>query len=771
MFRALARMAYRHHWKVLAITVLVGLAAGFVGGPIAGLLKAGGFDDPASENVAARQALESGGGGDPTETIIALVHTDYNVVADSQAAAEVARVHAILAGDPGVGSVRDITEVRDPRLVSRDGHTTYLVAVPKPGTDDQRVATAHRLQNALGDDPHVTFGGQVVAQDQLGEQVRKDLGHAELLAFPILFLLLVFVFRSPVAAVLPLVVGALTVVLTFTGLRAVNNVTEVSIFALNLCTGLGLGLAIDYSLLMVSRYREELDLHGPGWEAMRRTLSSAGRTVAFSSLTVTAALASLLVFPLNFLWSMGAGGVLVTLSAATVALTVLPAILALLGRRIDALSIRPRSATSDATAGGWYRLAHGVMRRPLLIIVATGAALIVLGLPFLRIQFTSVDATDLPATASARMVDTALRQDFAGYHPSQVVIAVHAPRSDAAGAASIVAQVAKAPGVAGVGPAQPISDGVWRIDAQLADSNPFSTASRNTLASIRAISAPYHVEVAGQTASFEDLQTSLRNHVPAALLIVALATMVLLFAATGSIVLPLKSLMMNVLSLSATFGTLVLVFQDGRLQDVLGYTSQGALESTQPVLLFAIAFGLSTDYGVFLLTRIREAYTASRDTRESVAFGLERTGRIVTAAAALFCVAIGTFATSQVIFIKEVGIGTGLAVLIDATIVRALLVPSLMAVLGDWNWWSPRPLAWLHARLGLDRIEGGGEPDVAAPASPDAPAETPSDHSARDAVGGSISSRRAGAGVVLVAVGFAAAGVALLTIAAVRRRR
>jgi RND superfamily putative drug exporter len=487
------------------------------------------------------------------------------------------------------------------------------------------------------------------------------------------------------------------------------------VFALNMTTGLGLGLAIDYSLFMVSRYREELarrgvDGTGPAgrtqrWEALRATMRTSGRTVLFSSLTVAVALASLIVFPQRFLYSMGIGGASVALFAALVALVVLPAVLSLLGPRVNALSpaFLQRRAERDAKpmqAGFWYRLSRLVMRRPIPIATISAAVLIALGIPFFSIKFTSVDAQVLPTSATARQVDDVMRADFPPYRdtPIRLVIEGGGPRATA----SVVARVKRDPAIAAIEHPQRISAGLTAVDA-VAKAPFVSDTAKSTVKRIRDLPTPAGatVLVTGASAHFVDFQSSLEAHLPIALAIVVGATLVILFLMTGSVVLPVKSLVMNVLNLSAVFGILVLVFQHGNLEGLLGYTGQGALEQTMPILLFAVAFGLSTDYAVFLLSRIKEARDHGASDSESVAIGLERTGRIVTAAALLFSIAIGAFATSQIIFIKENGVGTALAVLIDASIIRALLVPSLMELLGKWNWWAPRPLRRLHERIGL----------------------------------------------------------------------
>ena len=703
MLDRLARLLVRRRRFALIASFVVVVAAGAFGGPVVGLLDTGDdFEDPASESVRVREAVATATGRSAAPDALVLVR--LGAPAGTPAASEKVERVVGLVRDPAVAEVLALRGAEPAQLLSKDRRSTYVVVTFKSSADED--AAAEALQERLAGEPGVIAGGGVVAFNQVGEQVQEDLARAELLAFPILFLLSLLVFRGVVAALLPLVVGMATILLTFTGLRLANEVEPMSVFAVNLVTGLGLGLAIDYSLFMVSRFREELERDGDRGAALRATLSTAGRTVLFSAVTVAAALAALIVFPLRFLFSMGVGGVLVALSAALVSLTLLPALLVALGPRVNALSFRrwrvaAHRDASQVRAGGWYRISQGVMRRPAPVAVAAAVLLIALGLPFLRIDFTGVDASVLPTERSARVVDDALRAEFPPGPTSPLIVLAGA--GEGSGAAAAVGEFARQlgglDGVAAVGrPEQ--AGGLWRVDV-VPEGAELSEPAKRLVEDARALAAPFPVQVGGSTAGFVDQQASLAARLPLALAVLAATTLVILFLMTGSVVLPVKALAMNLLTLSAAFGLLVLVFQDGRLEGLLAYESQGALEATQPILLFAVAFGLSTDYGVFLLTRIKEARDAGAGERESVAIGLERTGRIVTYAALLFCIAIGAFATSQVIFIKEVGVGTALAVLIDAFLVRALLVPSLMALLGRWNWWAPRPLARLHARLGL----------------------------------------------------------------------
>jgi uncharacterized membrane protein YdfJ with MMPL/SSD domain len=705
MFDSLARFANGNARRIGLFAIGFFLLAGAVGGGVASRLDPYGAEDPATETVKAMDRLEEAGLRVPAVIV---------VVKDAPVASPATRRRVVgleneVRERSDVATVSGYYDTHAPAFVSRDGDSTYFSVALKTTEDKAAQDAGANIADQLSADKGVLVGGPAVAQEQVNKQVEEDLRKAEMLAFPLLFLLSLLFFRSLVASVLPLMIGGLAIVGTFLILRVASEFASISIFALNLTTALGLGLAIDYSLFIVSRYREEIGKDGPGLAAMRRVLATSGRTVFFSSLTVAAALASLLVFPQRFLYSMGLGGSLVALFAATISLTVLPAVLTLLGTKVNAgapkfLQRRAEADARPAQAGFWYRLSRFVMRRPVPVATLSAAFLILLGLPFLGIKFNTVDPTVLPTSAGARQAYDVVSEEFPPYHETPIWIDLEGGGPKAS--AQLAAEVRKVDGVAAVLPPQRLAAGVTAIQAISA--NPFaSQASKDTVRTIRNLPEPAGSTalVSGATADFVDFQGSLDRHLPYALAIVIGATLIILFLMTGSVVLPIKSLLMNFLNLSAVFGLLVLIFQDGRLEGFLDYTSPGAIEQTMPILLFAVAFGLSTDYAVFLLSRIKEARDNGASDSESVAIGLERTGRIVTAAALLFAVAMGAFATSQIIFIKENGVGTALAVLIDASIIRALLVPALMELLGKWNWWAPAPLRRLHERWGIGEGE------------------------------------------------------------------
>jgi uncharacterized membrane protein YdfJ with MMPL/SSD domain len=711
MLERFASIVHRRRRRVLVIALLGIAVAGVFGVGVAKQLSPFGDSDPATQSVQAMDRYEAATGRQIDPGVVALV-----TVGDVHSAAAEHRVRGVeaeLRSSRDVATVSSYYDSHDPAMVSADGLSTYVVAYFRPRPDLRIQDDATRLETVFAGQRDVQLGGGAIAGAQVNTEVGGDLARAELIAFPVIFLLSLLFFRSLVASLLPPLLGGLAILLTFFALRIVSSFTDLSVFALNIVTGLGMGLAIDYSLFTVARYREEAVSTGFGLEALRRTLATSGRAILFSSVTVAAALASLTVFPQNFLFSMGLAGALVALVAAALALIVLPALLAVLGARVNALSPAwlQRAADRDARpieTGFWYRLSRFVVARPGRIALLAATVLVALGVPFASIRFLPVDASVLPPGASAYRVDAALRRDFPPGRTAPVEVVVGAPAGSRR-AAAIAARIRSLPDVSAVSPAQRAGRRLSLID--VAPSTPtYAAASRQLVHDVRSLRAPVYIGVAGDTAGYVDLEHSLGTHLPLVLALVVASTLAVLFVMTGSLVLGVKAVLMNALSLSAVFGLLVMIFQHGNLQGLLAYRSTGALDATQPILLFAIAFGLATDYGVFLLSRIKEAHDSGVPNNQAIAIGVERTGRIVTAAALLFSVAIGAFVTSSLVFIKELGLGTALAVLIDASVVRGLLVPSLMGLLGRWNWWAPDPLRRLYERSGRT----GSEPALGA---------------------------------------------------------
>lgn len=697
MLSSLAARITAHPKRVLLIAAGFAVLAAGVGGPVFGLLGAeGGFTDSDSDSARAEARVERASGTAPTAEVIALLSPGSPVrsAAGLEQVRELADEIAAIAGVESVASAADGGPAAD-RFTSTDGESTYLAATLSADVDAD--AVIERLDERLGDRDDVVLGGSALANEQLSDQISEDLGRAESLAFPILIVLSFIFFRGVRAALMPLIIGITTILGTFLVLRLINEVHELSIFSLNLVIGLGLGLAIDYTLFLLTRYREELARHGPGVQAVRATMATAGRTVVFSAATVALALATLTIFPLNFLQSMGIGGASVAVVAALASLTIAPAFFALWNVKLEA---RDRGGAHDR----WYRIAGRVMARPGAIAAVTAIVMVVLTVPSLRAVWTPVDIETVPEGLSARTVGDALAADFPGQDSSPVLVVAEARPGEEAEVRSLAERAAAVEGIESVQPPEQVGPETWRVEA-IAAGDAAGDAAREAVEELRSDPGPLPVLVGGEAAAFIDQQEGIGSRMPLAIVLLAGLTFAVLWLMTGSVVLPLKALVMNALTVGSTLGLLTLIFQDGRFEGLLGYSAAGGIEPTDFLVTATLVFALSTDYGVFLLGRIKEAHDSGMTDREAVATGLARTGAVVTAAAVLLAVAIGAFVTSEVLFIKQIGVGAALGVLIDALVVRALLVPSLMALLGPWNWWSPRPLRALHERIGL-REEG-----------------------------------------------------------------
>jgi uncharacterized membrane protein YdfJ with MMPL/SSD domain len=718
----LTKLAVTRPRRVLAAAGVLFAIAAAVGAPVTGMLgsSAQDFEDPASQYERTNAAIHAATGQIPYYNVAVLLQSSHNIRTDRAARGAVGTLVALLSDQHGLqrilayGEAGAVAPAR--ALLSRDGHKTVVLAAYATATDATtaiarvRVASSKAPANATLRGTTVRFGGYALTSQELNDRTTSDLARAELLAFPLLLLLSFWFFRGLVAALLPLLVGGFAIVLAFLGLRLIDQFTPISVFALNLVSGMGLGLGIDYSLFVLYRYREELAGGADAHEAIARTLRTVGRTVLFSCLTVAAAMMSLLVFPIRFLSSMGIGGALVVLCGGAVTLLVLPAVLIVLGPRIDALSpawLKRRAArTARATEdGGWWRLAHGVVRHPAPVALISALVLLAAAIPALHLQFTSPGANLLPASAESRQVETALAGSFSADAGEATEIVFKGPRSSArrlaTGAAGVAGRLGSVSAPAYLG------RGTWDI-VLLPHGSPYSSAQQQLLVRLRTLAHPYAALVGGASAFFADQKSAIASRIPLALLILLPLTAGFLFVMTGSVTIPIKALVMNMLSVSVAVGLQVLIFQNGHLSGLLGFTPIGGLEESSLVLMLVIAFALATDYEVFVLARIKEAHDHGLPDREAIALGIERTGRIVTVAALLFCVAIGALTTSALFFTKQLGLGAALAVAVDASIVRALLVPSLMALMGRWNWWAPRPLRRLHDRIGLGESAPAG---------------------------------------------------------------
>ena len=725
MFEAWGRVMYRRRRLTLIVAALGIVFAGVWGTQVFGALTSGNsFTPPDSQSQREANLAASTFGRNDADVVILYRSSRLTVGDPAYRDAVTSALASLPRGD--VTSVSTYWSTPGPgsaRLVSGDRHETYAV-LRLAGKDDaarQKTFKAIRADLAPpGLAAHgltAQAGGTVPTEVAINSEVTANIGKAEGFSMPVLLILLLVIFGGLVAASLPLAIGGAAILGSFTVLRLLTLFTTVSIYSVNITTIIGLGLGIDYGLFMVVRFREELRRQPTTEAAVARTVATAGRTIAVSGVTVAVALTSLMLFPEVFLRSMGYGGVATVLVDMVAALTVLPALLAVLGPRVNALrvrrSLRPVPAGQPGAAedvpaqgGGWYRLAHAVMRRPAAFAVVIIVALLALGLPFLRISWGGTDARALPATAQARQVTEALNRDFPvnSTSPIEAVVTLAEPAGGPAGQAALTAYTGRLTRLAGVTGADvtAVSGDRARVDIGYTP-NPTSTAARQIVQRVRAAPVPAGavVLVGGTTAQLVDELSSLGATLPWMALLVIVSTFILLFLAFGSVVLPVKAIVMNVLSLSATFGAIVWIFQWGHLSGLLQFTATGTIDPTMPILVLAIIFGLSMDYEVFLLSRIRELYDQTGDNTAAVAGGLQRTGGVITSLAFLLVIVVGAFSASGITFIKLIGVGMIIALIIDASVVRVLLVPATMRLLGRANWWAPRPLRRFYARYGI----------------------------------------------------------------------
>jgi len=715
MFTRLAHLITTRRRLVLIASGLVVAAFAVASAGTFAALKTGGFDNPHSDSYRARQVLDADFGGSPN-LLLLLTPRDGNLASAADTARAVTKQ---LRADPAVQSVTSWWETHAEALRAADSRSA-LITVHVRGDEASAATSAQRILDAVstsGGAVSVQGGGQLGVGHDVTNQVGKDLSVAEAIAVPLTLILLILAFGSVVAALLPLSVGLIAIGGAFAVLDLLGHLTDVSTYSINLTTAMGLGLAIDYSLLIVNRFREELAAGRQLEAALAATLRTAGRTVLFSSATVAVALAAMLVFPLYFLRSFAYAGMGVVVVALVASLTTLPALLAVLGPRVNAGRVRRSRPVRSASAESrfWRRVATVVMRRPVWSALPVIVLLLVLGSPFLHIKFSTPDDRVLPASVASRQVGNILRSQY----PDNTAAAIYPvlQGNPAPGAVENYARaLSQVPGVTSVtGAAGTFSHGMtvgsgnpalartgsqYLVVSGPTDAN--SVGAQQLVHRLRTVAAPSGatVRIGGAPAELVDSKAAIGAGLPYALGWIALSTFVLLFLFTGSVLLPVKALVLNLLSLSAVFGAIVWIFQDGHLSGWLGFTP-GPINTSMPVLLFCIAFGLSMDYEVFLLSRIAEQRQAGASNTEAVATGLARTGRLVSTAAALLSVTFLAFGTARVSFLQLFGIGTAIAIVLDATLVRGVLVPSFMRLAGEWNWWAPRPLARLHRRIGL----------------------------------------------------------------------
>jgi RND superfamily putative drug exporter len=719
----------RPRLSLLAALVLTVLAV-LAGSGVADRLGSGGWEDPDAQSTYATKALEREF-PDSQPNLLLLVDSGRASVDDPAVAAEASRLAERLAGEKGVVGVGSYWQSKAPALRAEDGHEALIAAritgdEKSMGETLDRIAPAYRGTHGPLE---VKVGGIVAVRHEMQTTIQEDLTRAEIIALPITLVLLVMVFGSAVAALLPLGIGIVAILGTNAVLSGLAEFTDVSIFAMNLTTALGLGLAIDYALFIVRRFREELDGGAEPLTAIATTLRTAGRTVLFSALTVAVSLAAMLVFPQYFLRSFAYAGIAVVLLAAAAALILLPAALILLGHRVNSLDLRrlfrkgrparesDEAASGEETGTAWARTATLVMRRAPFFALATTAVLVLLGLPFLGVRFGTADDRQLPSSAESHVVQQHIRDGFPG-SPGGGLEVLAEGKATPAQYAAYKERVAALPEVVRVD--GPLVKGDSAYFTVLPKGEAVDDAAQRLVGDLRATEAPLDTKVTGTAAVLVDSKHAIAEQLPWAAAFIAIVTLLLVFLLTGSVLIPIQAVLLNALSLTAMFGAVVWVFQDGHLSGLLGFTSPGSIETTLPVLMFCVAFGLSMDYGVFLLSRIKEEYDHTGDHERAVRLGLQRTGGLITAAAVILAVVMVAIGTSRVTNTKMLGLGIALAVLMDAMVVRSLLVPAIMRLTGRATWWAPAPLRRFHGRFGLSE----GEP---APA-------TESEHE-RDKVG------------------------------------
>jgi uncharacterized membrane protein YdfJ with MMPL/SSD domain len=727
MFESWGRGLYRTRRVVLGIAVLFAVVAGAWGsGVFRALISGNTFTPPDSQSQREANLAASVFGRNEADVVVLYRSADMTVADPGYRRAVTSALASLPAAD--VAKAATYWSTGRPAMVSADRHATYAVLQLSGATDSDRQDSYKAIKNDLSASrtPGITaqVGGTVPTEVAITGEVTASIARAEIISLPVLLILLVVIFGSVVAASLPVMIGGLAILGSFAVLRLLTLTTQVAVYSVNITTILGLGLGIDYGLFIVTRFREELRRQPTVEDAVARTVATAGRTVLVSGVTVAAALTSLMLFPEVFLRSMGYGGVATVAVDVIAAVTVLPALLAVLGHRVNALRVRKGVGASalaaagtagavpaDAASGGWYRLARSVMRRPAVYAAVIVAVLLTLGAPFLKISWGGFDARALPAGNVVRQVTDQLNTEFPANStaPIEAIVTGTAGR---AGMAGYISRIDAIPGVTGTqitgdnskssGAGEDTGSRAVRLDIGYRP-QPDSVQARQIVARIRALppTPGTGVLVGGTTAGLVDELSSLGSTLPSMALLTGVATFVLLFLAFGSVVLPIKAIVMNVLSLSATFGVIVWVFQWGHLSGLLGFTPTGTIDPTMPILLLAIIFGLSMDYEVFLLSRVRELYDQTGDNTAAIAGGLQRTGGLITSLAFLLVIVVGLFSASGVTFLKLLGVGMIVALVVDASVVRVLLVPATMRLLGRANWWAPGPLGRLYARYGM----------------------------------------------------------------------
>lgn len=688
MFYRIGHFIARRRAWVLIASLIITVISGLLGVQSLSKLSSGGFSDPKSDSAKALEYTQ-----DVFKTrnpAVVLIVDAPTTVDDPTVTQNALAIEKQVAAEAGVDQTLSYwSSGGAPQLKSADGKAAFIFVYFKGKSFDKASELGGRIQKNFDKefgDLRVYASGIATFSHEINNRIRKDLARSEYIAIPLTMILLLLVFGALTASLSPLLVGVAAIAGAFFILWLITLTTDISIFALNLITGLGLGLGIDYSLLIVNRFREELRNGNDVSAAVARTVATAGKTVVFSGLTVAVTLASLILFPMFFLSSFAYAGVAVVLVAVLGALIPLPALLALLGPKIDTIVIR-KSALNPTDHGNWARLSRIVMRWPVPITVITGALLLFLAAPTTSAAFSQVDERVLPASSSVAQAAALITDRFPGKEASPVEVII--PNSADKDIAPYMSELAKVDQVVRVNPPTTV-DNNTRIQV-IASADPRSPNGERLIKDIRAVPAPEGTLVGGIAADYTDSQNAIARTLPWVFLWIVISVLILLFLFTGSILLPIKAVLLNILSLGATLGVLTWIFVEGHLQSLIGgFTVTGTLDTSTMVLIAVVAFGLSMDYEIFLLSRIKEEHDRGASNEDAVAFGLQRSGRIITAAALILTAVFAAFLISGVTSIKMMGLGVAFAILLDATVIRALLVPALMRLFGSWNWWAPR---------------------------------------------------------------------------------
>ena len=758
MFAALGRTVYRYRRAVALLSVAIALTASLLATDLTRSLSGGGWNDPGSESAAVARRLASDAGSGSGQVFVVYAGAPGTDARSAEFQAAVADSLAPLAEDPLVTGVTGYAQLPDDRFISLDG-TAAVVVIDLAKTGEDAIDDVARLRQLIGpiEGVDIALTGVAPIAHDAAETSERDLLRAELTSLPLALVILVAVFASLVAAGMPLLVAGLAVPTTLGIIAVLAQLTEMSLFVLNVSTMLGLALAIDYSLFIVSRFREELARGRSTAEAVELSVASAGKAVVFSALAVGIGLSGLLLFKAAALTSMGVAGVLVVIASATYAVTFLPALLGMLGPRVNALSVAAvyrrlglaapdPAATKAPPSRRWLAVARGVMAHPVAVLMPTLALLLVLGVPFLQVRQAIPDAAMYPDSMESRSAFMTLRTDFTPGQTSPLIILADVegdPTSEQAldqladyaralegiegvtrvdsfftglpnplsGTPLTTEQVIAAYRVPGLREAlQPLVDrytqgSTVRIDAI----TPYLTSAPETgelVTAVRELAAPgMTTALGGAHAAGVDFLAAMEERTPYVMTTVIVGMLVVLFLLFGSVVLPVKAVLMTLLSIVASFGALVWIFQLGNLEWLLAFEAPGYTIAGTPIILFAVLFGLSMDYEVLLLSRIHESYVRTGDNTEAVADGMARTAGIITGAASIMVVVFLSFAQAEIVTVKALGVGMAIAVFLDATVVRVFLVPATMRLVGDWNWWAPAPLKRLAERVGFSRVQ------------------------------------------------------------------